>query len=205
MVEKADVRRGYDALGEAYVSQRTQDLTAEDWPSSFPSGSRVLDAGCGPGRPVLTSLCETSDPIGLDFSREQLRLAAAAVPEVPLVQGDLGTLPFTDGTFDVVIALWSLIHVPAAEHRHVIEEFARVLAPGGEVILNEGIEEWSGTNPDWLDSGVAMEWHLAGASTTREQLEGAGFVVETEWRGADTLAEDDDESPWAFFRARLAA
>lgn len=203
MVDKHAVRAAYDALSAVYVSHREQDLTDQDWLSSIPDGSRVLDAGCGPGRPVLARLQASGTPVGLDFSREQLTLATAHVPDAPLVQGDLTTLPFGDATFDAVIALWSLIHVPAAEHQRVIDEFARVLRPGGTVTLNEGVDAWTGTNADWLDSGVRMEWHLAGAAATRSQLERAGFDVQSEWRAGDSLEDDDGELPWAFFTAEL--
>jgi SAM-dependent methyltransferase len=214
MVEKDAVRRGYDALGTEYADSRSDGQGIEIL-SSFlgdvPDSARVLDAGCGPGRPVLAELTDEASAVGLDISGEQLRLAAENAPEASLVAGDMTALPFADETFDAVVAFWSLIHVPLADHPAVIEEFARVLRPGGRLLVCEGTERWVGENPDWLDSGVEMAWEIAGAEATREQLREAGFEVTDSWGVPETLASDGDEDEadadadhdWTFFAARL--
>ncbi len=139
--------------------------------------------------------------VGVDFSREQLRLATRNAPDASLAQGDMTNLPFRDGTFDAVTAYHSLIHVPMDEHRAAIEEFARVLCPDGRLLVSEGPGEWSGENPNWLESGVEMQWDIAGADATRKQLRDAGFDVLGEWSVANALAGDDGH--WVFFSAQL--
>lgn len=204
MSDRDAVRRAYDDLAETYACRRSRDGRGMDvletFLDSLPEAGRILDAGCGQGAPVLARLCEAATAVGLDFSREQLRLAAENAPGGLLVQGDMTGLPFGDDAFDAVTAYHSLIHVPFEDHRTVLDEFARVLRPGGRVLLTEGATEWSGQNPDWLDSGVEMRWDIAGAETTREQLEAAGFVVVDEWTVADELADDGRD---AFFSGRL--
>ena len=97
------------------------------------------------------------------------------------------TLPFTNDSFDAVIALYSLIHVPVNDHRTVLKEFTRVycrtetliieppgrgafelsillsdsiLRPVGTLLVSEGDVEWTGSNPDWLgmESRCAGRW-----------------------------------------------
>lgn len=206
MSDRDAVRRAYDEMGEIYADERSEegpelDLL-DDLLDSLPGTPRVLDAGCGQGTPVLRRLDEATTAVGLDFSREQLRLAMTNAPGTPLVQGDMAALPFRDDAFDGVTAYNSLIHVPLDDHQTVVEEFARVLRPGGRILLTEGCEKWSGTNPDWLDSGVEMQWDIAGADVTREQLERTGFVEIERWDVVDKLADEDSERP--FFAARLA-
>ncbi|WP_254768097.1 class I SAM-dependent methyltransferase [Salinilacihabitans rarus] len=210
MVERDDVRRAYDELAEVYAAQRSEDGTGterlETFLESLPSSARVLDAGCGQGTPILGRLRDSTDAVGVDFSREQLRLAAGNVPGASLVRGDMTTLPFATGAFDAVVAYWSLIHVPMDDHPTVVDEFARVLRPGGRLLLCEGTTEWVGENTDWLDSGVTMTWNIAGAETTREQLRDAGFEIVDEWGVPEELGEDEDDAddePWTFFSARL--
>ncbi len=144
MVDKDVVRRGYDELAETYAAERSEAdrerAALEAFFGSLPASPTVLDAGCGRGTPVLRRRSEdgAAAAIGVDFSREQLELAAANAPTASLVRGDLTDLPVRDGTFDAVTALHSLIHVPLDEHLTVLEEFARVLQPGGRVLVSEG-------------------------------------------------------------------
>lgn len=228
MVERNAVRRAYDDVSEVYAAKRSENGDGRgaeiltEFLGSLSDPSSVLDAGCGQGTPVLDELSTSTTAFGVDFSREQLRLAAANVPDAALVQGDMTTLPFDDAAFDAVVAYWSLIHVPMDDHRAVIDEFARVLRPGGRILLCEGTNEWVGENPDWLESGVTMAWNIAGAETTRDQLRSAGFAIEDRWGAPEVLEgdeeqeqeqdaddeedeDDDDDFPWTFFAARLEA
>lgn len=220
MADKDAVRRGYDELAETYAAQRSEDGRGmgilSEFLDSLSRPTRVLDGGCGQGTPVLRRLGDDATATGVDFSREQLRLATENVPDAALVQGDLTDLPFDDGVFDAVVAYWSLIHVPMGDHQAVVDEFARVVRPGGRLLVCEGTTQWVGENPDWLDSGVEMQWEIAGAEATREQLHDAGFEIVDSWGVPETLegeesqaAEDDegnsdaDDEPWTFFAAQL--
>ncbi len=214
MVEKETVRRGYDGLASVHADQRSDDgrgteILAE-FVDSLSDSARVLDAGCGQGTPVLSRLSAETSAVGVDFSRQQLRLAADNAPGASLVHGDMTRLPFGSDTFDAVVAYWSLIHVPMDDHQAVIDEFSRVVRPGGRVLLCEGTTEWVGENPNWLDSGIEMQWEIAGANATQEQLCSAGFAVVDSWGTpseleADREEESDGDEPWTFFAARLDA
>ena len=207
MVEKEVVLQGYEDIADVYAAERSPSDEEQKALSSFlkklSTELRVLDAGCGGGEPVLHELSSQSQQaIGLDFSAQQLEKAQLNAPEARLLRGDMTRLPLPDSTVDAVLAYHSLIHVPAGEHQAVIDEFARVLRPGGRLLVSEGPVEWQGTNPDWLDAGTEMQWYIAGAETTRVQLENAGFQIETEYGAPNTLAEDEEAS-WIFFDATL--
>lgn len=207
MVDKDAVRRGYDGSAEAYAAQRPEDGRGSDVLDRFlrtlPESPRILDAGCGQGVPVLCQSSVEATAVGLDLSRTQLEFAGENAPDASLVQGEMTRLPLGDDVFDAVTAYHSLIHVPLDEHRTVVDEFARVLDSGGRLLVSEGPNEWSGSNPDWLETGVEMEWSLAGAEATREQLRSAGFTVDNEEETTIRFAEEDET--WVFFSARLDA
>jgi len=222
VVDRTAVREASDALGDAYAAERTADgaelARLDRILDSLPDGARLLDAGCGPGVPILRRAGASTAAVGLDASREQLRLARDAAPGAALVRGDLTRLPLREDAVDVVVCLHALIHVPLAAHRTVLDEFARVLGPGGRLLVTEAPDEWRGSTPDWLGSGVRMAWEIAGADATRQALRDAGFRVEAEWGGADgddcvgedgeggTGGEDGegdcDDEQWIYFAAR---
>lgn len=201
MTKRNNVRQAYDEMAETYASVRSEngqdmEILAE-FLDPLSSAAKILDAGCGQGTPVFRQLDETATAVGLDFSREQLRLATENVPQGRLVQGELTHLPVADGVFDAITAYHTLIHVPLDAHQTVITEFSRVLRPGGRLLLTESPTEWTGANPDWLDTGVEMQWSMAGAETTRKQLRNAGFSIFDEW-------EVNEDEHWIFFGAELA-
>ena len=208
MVDKETVLDGYDQIAAVYNEQRSPtDVERRALASFFdklPPESRVLDAGCGGGKPILRTLTRQShQAIGLDFSRQQLTLAQSNAPDAALLRGDMARLPLANRTVDAAIASHSLIHIPAVEHQTVLTEFARVLRPSGRLLVTEGPDQWCGTNPDWLDTGTEMQWHIAGAEATREQLMTAGFQIDAEHRIPESLA-DGEEASWLLFEATCA-
>jgi ubiquinone/menaquinone biosynthesis C-methylase UbiE len=188
MDQRDVVQEGYDDIAAAYDEYReTATHTSFEAPitdgflESIPDGCRVLDAGCGGGRPVLRRLASAHDPVGLDISSRQLDLSRERVPTAAFAQGDLSRLPFADDAFDAVVSFYAIIHVPKTEHPHVLSEFHRVLRDGGELLVSMGaIEAWEGRNDDWLDTDTAMEWSYFGLEKSRELIEAAGFEIEAE-------------------------
>lgn len=184
------VRDGYDALGDRYAESRADQPrigpALRAFRAALPADPRAIDAGCGPG----TTLSHLPDPIGVDVSAEQLRLARDEAPDAGLLQGDVARLPVAESAVDGVIALWSLIHVP--DTRRALTEFARVIRPGGAVLLLEGTDAWTGSNPDWLDAGVEMRWSMDGAVAVRRHLREIGFEITDAWRVTERLDPDDE-------------
>ena len=101
-------------------------------------GGRVLEVGVGTGisLPLYPSNCRLC---GVDISAPMLRKAQERVAELNLanVEGlwvmDAARLSFHDNSFDVVVAQYVITTVPNPEA--TLDEFARVLKPGGEIIL----------------------------------------------------------------------
>lgn len=198
------IQRAYDDIAETYAGKRSADENElerlERLLGRYPESARILDVGCGQGAPILTRIARAAEAIGVDFSRGQLELATDNAPTAALLQGDMTALPVRDEAFDAVTAFHSLIHVPLDHHQRVLEEFARILRPDGHLLLTEGSGAWQGANPDWLDSGVEMQWEIAGPDATKEQLRAAGFSVLDRWTIDDGL--DDDDATFTLFFAR---
>lgn len=123
----------YEAETDAFVEKFTTESIAERFwdevASEFP-GEHVLDVGCGPGADVETFAERGYDVVGFDLTRSFLVEARERV-DAPLVRGDMRSLPFESGAFDVVWACASLLHVPREAVPATLREFRRVLdAPG---------------------------------------------------------------------------
>jgi ubiquinone/menaquinone biosynthesis C-methylase UbiE len=100
--------------------------------TELPKGlqGRVLELGCGDGKSMAAA--KELDVIGVDISREGLRLCAARLGGCgPLLQADATCLPFTDGAFDAVLAFHILENLNDAEVRALALEVAHVLHPDG--------------------------------------------------------------------------
>jgi len=204
VTDRRAVRRGYEANADAYADARTPNERERRILAAFletvdATDPRVLDAGCGAGDPVLARLAGEGDAVGLDFARGLLDAAGDTAPAAGLVQGDLTALPFAGDSFDAAVAVDAVIHVPVDAHRAVFDEFARVLRPGGRLLVTEAPAPFERETGDWLGVGAEMTWHMAGADATRGHLDAAGFSVADEWSAPETGPDEPPQPP--FFAA----
>lgn len=194
------VMTGYDDVAATYDESRGPGVDAgfvESLADDLSDDARVLDAGCGGGRPVLETLGDEYDTLGVDLSAAQVALASERAPAARLVRGDLTRLPVADDAVDAVTALHSVIHVPRERHEGVFDEFGRALRHGGQLLLTTGVGEWEGANDDWLDSGAAMQWSFHGRERSLDLLAEAGFDVRE-----DAVVDDElGGGEWLFVRA----
>jgi SAM-dependent methyltransferase len=99
--------------------------------ATWRGGERVLDAGCGNGAYLLRLRGRGVGRLtGLDLSRGMLRENAGL--GVGLANGDVQALPFESGSFDVVLAMHMLYHVP--DIQLAAAELRRVLRPDGVLL-----------------------------------------------------------------------
>jgi phosphatidylethanolamine/phosphatidyl-N-methylethanolamine N-methyltransferase len=101
-------------------------------------GGRILEVGVGTGI-SLPDYSRVNRICGVDISEPMLRKAQQRVAELGLthVEGlwvmDAEHLSFPDASFDVIVAQYVITTVPNPEA--TLDEFARVLRPGGEIVL----------------------------------------------------------------------
>src|SRR2546430_4734870 len=89
----------------------------------------ILDVGCGPGYVSAAAAKRGATPIGLDFSREMIAIAKKMFPHIEFREGDAQQLPFSDASFDRVVANFALLHL--ANPERAMAEAKRVLKSGG--------------------------------------------------------------------------
>jgi SAM-dependent methyltransferase len=114
-----------------YVGMRAiSDALLGSVPGS--SGGRLLDGGCGTGNNLL-HLGGRWRAVGVDLSEEALRFCRAR--GVRVVGGSLLSLPFDDGAFDCVTSFDVLYHRWVTDDGAAVAELARVLRPGGLLLV----------------------------------------------------------------------
>jgi ubiquinone/menaquinone biosynthesis C-methylase UbiE len=111
-------------------------------------GSRLLDVGCGAGAPAARIALRTgAEATGISVSQEQVTRANALARAMSLQhrlafdQVNAMQLPYADASFDAVLALESMQHMP--DRVQVLREMRRVLRPGGRIVLTDFYERAS--------------------------------------------------------------
>lgn len=108
----------------------------------LPSGSRVLELGCGNGKTLSSALQHPWRITALDISARAVVLGRIAVREADFLVADASLLPFRDLAFDAVFAFHVVGHVLNADREKMASEVTRVLMRGGKLFFRDfGVED----------------------------------------------------------------
>ncbi len=100
-------------------------------------GGLILDAGCGPGRDSRLLTERGFNVIGVDLSKELLKIAKRMNPKTRFICADIRELPFKDNYFDGVWCSAVLLHFETIEDvKKALKEMYRVLKPGGIIFIS---------------------------------------------------------------------
>ncbi|WP_162959312.1 SAM-dependent methyltransferase [Micromonospora tulbaghiae] len=133
----------------AVATDRFTDIMISKLPVG--PGARVLDVGCGIGKPALRLAQQTgATVVGISINQQQIdegnarAVAEGLADRVSFQQANALELPFEDGSFDAVLAFESICHMPRLP---ALKEMSRVLVPGGRIALTDliKIEDPDGT------------------------------------------------------------
>src|SRR3989344_3171408 len=97
---------------------------------------RVLDVGCWSGIFASFATLHAKKVIGIDHSKEAIKLAKKQAPKAFFKVGSVENLPFRSRSFDVVVFFMVLEHIPKGMELKALLEIYRVLKPNGYLILD---------------------------------------------------------------------
>jgi SAM-dependent methyltransferase len=143
----------------------------------------ILDAGCGPGHWAGYLVDEGLDARGIDQVPDFISHARETHPRVTYTVGSIDALPDGSATLGGVLAWYSLIHHEPTTIHTPLEEFSRVVRPGGRLLVGF----FTGPDVEPFDHAVTTAYRWP-PQTLALELESAGFdVVETHTRTGSQL------------------
>jgi SAM-dependent methyltransferase len=170
----------FNASEAANARQTLEDLVELAAPRP---GERWLEAACGPGLVTRALAPRTGSVHGVDLTPAMLELArreAAGLPNVTFALGDATALDATDAGYDGAITRFSIHHVPVPAR--LVEELARVVKPGGAVVLADHVADDDPDAAAWSQEIERLRdpSHWASLPLHRLRALGAGMTLEEE-------------------------
>jgi SAM-dependent methyltransferase len=204
-----DTRTSYDTVAADYADLLRDALAAEPWDRAVlglfaelvaaAGPGPVADVGCGPGRITAHLRGLGLAAVGVDLSPGMVAVGRRDHPGVPLAVGSMTALPFAAASLTGLVAWYSVIHVPDEALPGVFTGFARVLRPGGVLLL----ASHSGDDSTLKTEGygghpMAVHVHRRTPERLAAAVEDAGLAVE----GRLLRRHGDTPTPAGFLLAR---
>ena len=140
-------------------------------PSGLPPHTQILDAGCGTGG-GLQWLSAFGTVAGIDLHPLAVRYAVQKSRRV--ARASVQAIPFPDGFFDLVTSFEVLYHLAVTDDIAALREFARVLRPGGQLLVRVPAHDWlRGAH----DRHVHTR-HRYARGELRQKIESSGLAVQ---------------------------
>ncbi|WP_243867272.1 class I SAM-dependent methyltransferase [Actinophytocola oryzae] len=137
----------------------------------------VLEVGCGTGHTTAELVRLGLHVSCVDLSPGMVAVARSALPGLDFAVGSMLALPYADDSFGGVVAFYSTIHVPDDLLPAAMAELARVLRPGGHLLLAFQVGDEPLRMTSALGHEVALDFHRRQPSWMAELLADAGVPV----------------------------
>ena len=141
--------------------------------ASLPASGRVLDAGCGSGQTMtwLADLLPRWERVGVDVASEAVA-SARSIGEA-VIEASVLSLPFDSASFDLVITLDVLQHLPLdGGDAAALAEMRRVSRPGGTLLIRTNAQSFPRVSED-----RASLYRRYDPEPLRHVIEDAGFRI----------------------------
>lgn len=203
-------RLAYDTIAADYAERFSGELSGKPLERAMlgafaeevtaAGGGTVVEVGSGPGRVTAHLAGLGLDVYGVDLSPRMVALARAAHPRLRFEEGSMTALAAPDASLAGVVAAYSIIHVPDERLPAVFAEFARVLRPGGQVLVVFQIGDGEPIHrTEAFGHTIALDYHWRRPESVAELMEAAGLTVHARVRRE---ARDGEMAPRALLLAR---
>ena len=176
------VAAGYDDIAERYAAW--QSAVVGDPRARYvgrlldllPARPDVLEIGCGAGIEPSPTFARLGRLTGIDISRAQIERAQRALPSAELLHADVTDVTFPASSFDAVVALYVLTHVPASTLPNLLQRIGTWLRPSGLLLATFGTgPAHESVVDDWL--GAPMYFSGFDELTNERLVNEAGLTI----------------------------
>lgn len=206
-------RAGYDATAAEYATHFDDHLDERPVERAMLAAfaelvradghTAVADVGCGTGAATRVLHDLGLVPTGIDLSPNMIDQARLRAPDLDFSVGSMTKLPLPDTCVGGVCAWYSTIHLPDSHLPMALQEFHRVLAPGGVALLGFQVGERPRHLTEAFGVAVDLVFHRRTPAAVGSALAAAGLPVYCQ-----TVREAHDDgvesTPQAFVIARKA-
>jgi alkylated DNA repair protein alkB family protein 8 len=131
----------WDMIAESFdVTRRRPWKQCIDFINELPKSAIVADLGCGNGRHLIPCAQRCKKAIGLDISKELLRITQNKTKDfnnAALIHGNLVNIPIKDNSLDAILYIASLHNIKGRQNRiHSLKEVKRVLKNDAEALIS---------------------------------------------------------------------
>src|SRR4051794_3483549 len=180
------IQESYDCVADEYARHIFSELQNKPldrelltrFAARVQSKGEICDMGCGPGHVARFLHDQGASVFGLDLSSRMLEEARRLNPDISFRQGNMLELDLPDASLAGITAFYAIVNLPKASLPQVFREMARVLRPGGLLLLAHHIGDEILHRDEWLNRPVSMDFHFLQPLATQRDLEAAGFTVE---------------------------
>ncbi len=184
-----DRSSGYETVSAEFLEHRGRSSNrstaigvaeVRNWAEKLPTGSSVLDLGCGPGFPITVLLVEEGLSVfAVDAAPSFVAAFQRNLPGTPILCEAVQDSRFFDRTFDAVLAIGLMFLLKPEDQPPLIQRFAEILVPGGRLLFTATAKP-----AVWNDVMTGLESVSLGAEQYRKLLEAAGLSIAGEYEDA---------------------
>jgi SAM-dependent methyltransferase len=207
------IRQSYDQLADEYARRIFGELQHKPldrellnrFAADVAGRGEVCDMGCGPGHVARYLRDAGTTVFGLDLSPRMLDQARQLNPDISFREGNMMTLDLEDGTLAGIAAFYAIVNIPGESLPLVFREMARVLQPGGLLLLAFHTGDEALHEDELWGRRISMDFFLFQPSAIRHYIGAAGLAIEQIIEREPYAPEVEYQSRRAYIFARKPA